>query len=76
MNYNAAVGKGMGSMEEGSFIRALQVGFGQFEDVDRISVESGGKPLESGHVDLTDPLPVIRPGQNVPEAEDSKPSEP
>ena len=77
VRYDETVAKGMGSMEEGGFLRALQVGFGQFEDVDAVRVEAGGKPLESGHVDLGEPLPVIRPGQTEPEGEDpSKPSEP
>lgn len=75
LQYNGAVSKGMGSMEEGAFLRALQVGFGQFTDVDKISIESDGEPLQSGHTDLSKPLPVIRPGGS-PEPEDSKPAEP
>lgn len=63
IGYNAALAKGMGSMEEGAFLRALQVGFGQFTQIDRVQVESGGEPLQSGHVDLSEPLAVIRPGQ-------------
>ena len=47
----------MGSMEEGAFLRALQVGFGQFTDVDKVAIEADGEPLQSGHVDLSEPLP-------------------
>ncbi len=68
VGYNAAVQKGMGSMEEGAFLRALQIGFGQFTDIDKIAVEANGEPLQSGHVDLSEPLPVVRPGEKpVPE---------
>lgn len=63
VNFNAAVEKGMGSMEEGKFLQALQIGFGQFKDIDRIAIESEGAPMTSGHVDLSDPLPVVRPGE-------------
>lgn len=74
VQYNAAAGKGMGSMEEGAFLRALQIGFGQFGDIDKVTVESDGEPLQSGHVDLSEPLPVVRPGEKAPE--DPKPVEP
>ena len=74
VSYNAAVQKGMGSMEEGAFLRALQIGFGQFTGVDRVAVESDGRPLESGHVDLAEPLAVIRPGERA--ASDPTPVEP
>ena len=66
VNFNDAVQRGMGSMEEGAFLRAFQIGFGQFTDVDRVSLETAGKPLESGHVDLAEPLRVIRPGESGP----------
>lgn len=76
VQYNGAVQKGMGSMEEGAFLRALQVGFGQFTDVDKVAVEADGEPLQSGHVDLSQPLPVIRPGEKPAEEPDPKPGEP
>lgn len=63
VSFNNALQQGMGSMEEGAFLRALQLGYGQFSDVDKIAVQVDGKPLESGHVDLSEPLPVIRPGE-------------
>jgi hypothetical protein len=66
VKYNGAVAKGMGSMEEGLFLRALQVGFGQFTQIDKVTVESDGQPLQSGHVDLGEPLPVVRPGATPP----------
>ncbi len=76
VGYNDAVQKGMGSMEEGMFLHALQVGFGQFTDVDRVAVESEGAPLQSGHVDLSQPLPVIRPGEKSSREPDSTRGEP
>ena len=76
VGYNGAVAKGMGSMEEGAFLRALQVGFGQFTQIDKVSVESDGQPLQSGHVDLSEPLPVVRPGATSPEGGEPKSGEP
>lgn len=76
VSYNGAVAKGMGSMEEGAFLRALQVGFGQFTQIDKVSVESDGQPLQSGHVDLSEPLPVVRPGATSPEGGEPKSVEP
>lgn len=76
VNYNEAIGKGMGSMEEGAFIRALQVGFGQFTQIDKVTVEKEGEPLTSGHIDLSEPLPVVRPGAKSSEGSDPKPVEP
>lgn len=66
VQFNDAVGRGMGSMQEGAFLRAFQVGFGQFGNVDKVVLESEGKPLESGHVDLSEPMAVIRPGEKTP----------
>lgn len=63
VSYNDAVQQGMGSMNEGAFLKALQIGFGQFSSVDKVAVEANGHPLESGHVDLSEPLAVIRPGE-------------
>lgn len=74
VNFNRAVEKGMGSMEEGKFLQALQMGFGQFKDIDRIAIEADGAPMTSGHVDLSDPLPVIRPGEK-PDDSDPKSGE-
>ena len=74
VQFNDAVERGMGSMQEGAFLRAFQIGFGQFTDVDKVVLESEGKPLESGHVDLSEPLAVIRPGEKAPA--DPTPAEP
>jgi hypothetical protein len=76
VNYNEAIGKGMGSMEEGGFIRALQIGFGQFTQIDKVTVEKEGQPLISGHVDLSEPLPVVRPGATSSEGSEPKSGEP
>lgn len=76
VSYNAALQKGLGSMQEGAFFHALQVGFGQFTDVDKITVEADGEPLQSGHFDLSQPLSVIRPGERSSGESDSTHGEP
>jgi len=61
IDFNPALEQGFGSMEEGTLIKALQMGMGQFKDVDKVQIMVEGKPIESlGHFELTDPLPVIR----------------
>ena len=76
VGYNDAVQKGMGSMEEGRFVYALRVAFGQFTDVDKVALEANGEPMRSGHFDLSQPLPVIRPGEKPTEEGEPKPGEP
>ena len=54
---------GVGSMEEGDFVKMLEVGFGQFSDVKSVQILVNGKPVDSlGHLELGDPLPVSAPG--------------
>lgn len=54
---------GVGSMEEGDFVKMLEVGFGQFPDVKSVQILIDGKPVDSlGHLELGDPLPVSAPG--------------
>jgi Sporulation and spore germination len=54
---------GVGSMEEGDFVKMLEVGFGQFSDVKKVQILIDGKPVDTlGHLELTDPLPVSEPG--------------
>lgn len=73
VSFNDAVERGMGSMQEGAFLKAFRIGFGQFTGVDKVSLEAGGHPLESGHIDLNEPMPVIRPGEKA--APEPTPSE-
>jgi hypothetical protein len=75
INFGNGIDDGMSSDQEALFISALQKAFSQFDDVQKLELDKESQPLESlgGHIDLTDGLPVLRPG-SAPS--DSKPSEP
>ena len=65
INFGGDIDAGMGSEQEGNFLKELQTGFGQFSQIKRIEIDKEGEPLESlGHIDLTDPIPVTRPGES------------
>ena len=65
INFAGDIDAGMGSEQEAHFLKELQKGFGQFPEVRRIEIDKDGEPLEElGHIDLSDPLPVIRPGES------------
>jgi hypothetical protein len=54
---------GYGSMEEGQLVKALQMALGQFPEVDTFQLRTDGQIIDSlGHLELTDPIPVSRPG--------------
>lgn len=57
---------GIGSDQESILMKAIQMGLGQFPEVDHIQFVSSGQPLETlgGHLEVTDPVSVIRPGQS------------
>ncbi len=62
LDFNAAVRDGLGSSEEGDLLKALQMALGQFSDVDSIRIAVDGQVVEElGHVEVAEPLPVIRP---------------
>lgn len=65
----------MGSMQEGAFLKALQNAFGQYQDVEYIEIDQDGHPLDSlEHIDLTDPVTVIRPGsKGLPDTTNAAP---
>lgn len=73
VNFNDAIDKGFGSFEEGTFLKALQVSFGQFADVKNLRIERNGEAMDTlgGHIELTDPVPVVRGPQT-----ESKPTTP
>ncbi|HSI74218.1 MAG TPA: GerMN domain-containing protein [Fimbriimonas sp.] len=50
---------GFGSMEEGQLIKALQLVLGQFPEVESFQLMSDGNPVELGHLDLSEPTPVV-----------------
>jgi hypothetical protein len=63
IDVNAAlVEHGFGSMEEGNLVKALQLALGQFPDVERFQLLQEGQPIELGHLDLSEPIVVTRPG--------------
>jgi spore germination protein GerM len=52
---------GMGSMQEGQTIKALQLTLGQFKGVDSFQLFVEGRQVESlGHLELEPNIPVIR----------------
>ena len=63
VEFSKELADGVGSMEEGDFVKMLEVGFGQFSDVKKVQILIDGKPIDTlGHLELTDPLPVSEPG--------------
>lgn len=67
IDFNEAVTDGMGSMEGGTFLKALQLALGQFKDVDQIAFTVDGQPIDTldGHLEVTDPVEVIRPDATI-----------
>ena len=64
VDFNPAIQKGYGTIEEGYVIKSLQMALGQFKNISKFQVIVEGKPIDSlGNIDLTTPVPVIRPGQ-------------
>jgi hypothetical protein len=57
---SAVMEHGFGSMEEGQLIKALQLVLGQFPEVESFQMVSEGNPVEFGHLDLSEPTPVVR----------------
>lgn len=62
LDFNQDIQKGFGSMEEAAFIKSLQLGLGQFKDVDKFQVFVDGQAIDSlGHFELSGPVDVERP---------------
>jgi len=62
VDFNPALDKGYGSMEEGQLIKSLQWALGQFPEIDTFQIVIDGEVKKSlGQLDLTDPIPVTRP---------------
>lgn len=61
---------GFGSSEESTLIKALGQTLGQFEDVKTFTLRVDGQKVDSlGHLELSEPTPVIRPDQGTDESE-------
>lgn len=51
-----------GSEEEATFLNGLRSAIGQFAAIDAVELYVGGQRVdELGHIEISDPLPVIRP---------------
>lgn len=67
VSFNPGIEKGYGTIEEGHLIKALRMALGQFKDIDKFQLLVEGKVVDSlGNIDLTTPVPVLRPGQADP----------
>lgn len=52
----------MGSMDEATFLNGLRAALGQFPEIDSVELYAGGQKVdELGHMEISEPLPVIRP---------------
>lgn len=58
--FNDELEQGFGSMQEASLLKALQLGMGQFDDVDKVLLTVDGRPAELGHFDASEALDVLR----------------
>jgi hypothetical protein len=65
VDFNPAIQKGYGTIEEGNLIKSLQMVLGQFKDIDKFQIIVEGQPIDTigGNISLSNPLEVIRPGQ-------------
>jgi hypothetical protein len=62
INFDDQIDSGMGSTQEGQFLDALELAFGQFPNVKSIEIEKEGEALDSlGHIELSGPQPVTHP---------------
>ncbi len=77
MDFNPALQKGYGSIEEGNLIKSLQMALGQFKEIDKFQIIIEGKPIDSlGNIDMSQPIDVLRVGQSATTSEESSPSNP
>jgi len=61
LDFNRDLQKGYGSMEEATFIKALQLGLGQFPEIEKFQIFVDGQTVDSlGHFELSGPIEVER----------------
>jgi hypothetical protein len=65
LDFAPEVESGFGSAQESLLLDALRKGFGQFREVRRVQITVSGERVESlgGHLEVFDPISVIRPGE-------------
>jgi hypothetical protein len=73
IDFNPKLTDGMGSMQEATVLKALQMTFGQFKEIDAFEMRIDGEVLDTlgGHFELENPVPVIRLGKSEPDADSS-----
>lgn len=68
---------GFSSSSEATLVNAVATALGQFPDVKTFRFRVDGEVLDTlGHLELTEPQPVIRPGQKADSGDDGTPSVP
>lgn len=73
---NDVLTSGVGSDQEATLVKALEMTFGQFKDIDGFVLRVNGEEVDTlGHFELTSPNPVIRIGKSQPEALPTTPAE-
>ena len=61
LNFSGQFAQTQGSMDEGTLVQGIQRTMGQFEGIRQLVFQAEGKPIESlGHLELSEPIPVIR----------------
>ena len=69
LDMNRAFEETYGTMDEGTVLNGILTVLGQFPEINEVQFEIDGKPMETtGNIDLTQPQPVIRPGQQAPDS--------
>ncbi len=61
VDFNRELQAGMSSMDEGTIVNGVLAALGTFKEIEAVQFTVEGEPIESlGHIDLTEPQPVIR----------------
>jgi hypothetical protein len=69
IDFDKTILDGMGAEQEGSFLKALQVSFGQFKNVRRVELDAENEEINSlGSIEISGPLRVVRPGESADES--------
>lgn len=76
LDFTDAFAQSYGSIDERTLLRGICASVGQFDTVDKVQFEVGGKPLDSiGNVDLSSPIDVVR-DPNAPDPDTPEPTSP
>ncbi len=62
LDFDEGFGPGFGSMDEATLVNGIRATLGQFPEVDLVELYVSGERIQDlGHLDLSEPQPVIRP---------------